>query len=100
MAIVGSGPSGLAAADQLNKMGHFVKVFERSDRIGGLMMYGVPNMKADKVDIVQRRVDLMTKEGIDFVANANVGVDSLYSLERLREENDAIILAVGSTKPR
>lgn len=100
MAIVGSGPSGLAAADQLNKMGHFVKVFERSDRIGGLMMYGVPNMKADKVDIVQRRVDLMAKEGIDFVANANVGVDSLYSLERLREENDAIILAVGSTKPR
>lgn len=100
VAIVGSGPSGLAAADQLNKMGHFVKVFERSDRIGGLMMYGVPNMKADKVDIVQRRVDLMAKEGIDFVANANVGVDSLYSLERLREENDAIILAVGSTKPR
>lgn len=100
MAIVGSGPSGLAAADQLNKMGHFVTVFERSDRIGGLMMYGVPNMKAEKVDIVQRRVDLMAKEGIDFVVNANVGVDSLYSLERLREENDAIILAVGSTKPR
>ncbi|KAL2556235.1 Glutamate synthase 1 [NADH] [Forsythia ovata] len=63
VAIIGSGPAGLAAADQLNKMGHTVTVFERSDRIGGLMMYGVPNMKADKVDIVQRRVNLMEKEG-------------------------------------
>ncbi|KAL7003590.1 glutamate synthase [NADH] [Sarracenia purpurea var. burkii] len=100
VAIVGSGPAGLAAADQLNRMGHFVTVFERADRIGGLMMYGVPNMKADKVDVVQRRVDLMEKEGINFVVNANVGKDSLYSLDRLREENDAIILAVGATKPR
>ncbi|QCE00220.1 glutamate synthase [Vigna unguiculata] len=100
VAIVGSGPAGLAAADQLNKMGHTVTVYERADRIGGLMMYGVPNMKSDKVDVVQRRVNLMTEEGVDFVVNANVGNDPLYSLDRLREENDAIVLAVGSTKPR
>lgn len=100
VAIVGSGPAGLAAADQLNRMGHLVTVYERADRIGGLMMYGVPNMKADKVDVVQRRVNLMAEEGINFVANANVGMDPLYSLDRLREENDAIVLAVGSTKPR
>ncbi|KAK9292300.1 hypothetical protein L1049_020264 [Liquidambar formosana] len=100
VAVVGSGPAGLAAADQLNRMGHFVTVFERADRIGGLMMYGVPNMKADKVDIVQRRVNLMAKEGVNFVVNANVGKDSSYSLERLREENDALVLAVGATKPR
>nr|AAL26865.2 NADH glutamate synthase precursor [Phaseolus vulgaris] len=100
VAIVGSGPSGLAAADQLNKMGHAVTVYERADRIGGLMMYGVPNMKSDKVDVVQRRVNLMAEEGVDFVVNANVGNDPLYSLDRLREENDAIVLAVGSTKPR
>ncbi|KAL7254285.1 hypothetical protein ACSBR1_008647 [Camellia fascicularis] len=100
VAVVGSGPAGLAAADQLNRMGHFVTVFERADRIGGLMMYGVPNMKADKVDIVQRRVDLMAKEGISFVVNANVGKDPLYCLDRLQKENDAIVLAVGATKPR
>ncbi|KAF0926247.1 hypothetical protein E2562_022075 [Oryza meyeriana var. granulata] len=100
VAIVGSGPAGLAAADQLNKMGHFVTVFERADRIGGLMMYGVPNMKADKEGIVQRRVDLMAKEGIKFVVNAHVGSDPLYSVEKLRSENDAIILACGATKPR
>ncbi|XP_019414790.1 PREDICTED: glutamate synthase [NADH], amyloplastic isoform X1 [Lupinus angustifolius] len=100
VAIIGSGPAGLAAADQLNKMGHIVTVYERADRIGGLMMYGVPNMKADKVDTVQRRVNLLAEEGINFVVNANVGHDPLYSLDRLREENDAIILAVGATKPR
>lgn len=90
----------MAAADQLNKMGHTVTVFERADRIGGLMMYGVPNMKTDKVDIVQRRVNLMAEEGINFVVNANIGNDPRYSLEQLREENDAIVLAVGATKPR
>ncbi|KZV27579.1 glutamate synthase 1 [Dorcoceras hygrometricum] len=100
VAIIGSGPSGLAAADQLNKMGHTVTVFERADRIGGLMMYGVPNMKTDKIDVVQRRVDLMEKEGINFVVNANVGKDPSYSIDKLREENDAIVLAVGATKPR
>lgn len=67
VSIIGSGPAGLAAADQLNKMGHEVTVYERADRIGGLMMYGVPNMKTDKVDVVQRRVDLMAAEGVKFV---------------------------------
>uniref|UniRef100_A0A0A8Z8H9 Uncharacterized protein n=1 Tax=Arundo donax TaxID=35708 RepID=A0A0A8Z8H9_ARUDO len=100
VAIVGSGPAGLAAADQLNKMGHFVTVFERADRIGGLMMYGVPNMKAEKAGIVQRRVDLMAEEGITFVVNAHVGTDPLYSIERLRSENEAVILACGATRPR
>ncbi|CAA7402621.1 unnamed protein product [Spirodela intermedia] len=100
VAIVGSGPAGLAAADQLNKMGHSVTVFERADRIGGLMMYGVPNMKADKVDIVQRRVNLMAEEGVRFVVNAHIGTDPSYSLDHLRSENDAIILACGATKPR
>ena len=90
----------MAAADQLNKMGHTVTVYERADRIGGLMMYGVPNMKTDKVDIVQRRVNLMAEEGIDFVVNANVGHDPLYPLDLLRGENDAIVLTVGATKPR
>lgn len=75
-------------------------VYERADRIGGLMMYGVPNMKADKVDVVQRRVNLMAEEGVNFVVNANVGNDPSYSFDRLREENNAIILAVGATKPR
>nr|GEW31813.1 glutamate synthase 1 [NADH], chloroplastic isoform X1 [Tanacetum cinerariifolium] len=100
VAIVGSGPAGLAAADQLNRVGHTVTVFERADRIGGLMMYGVPNMKADKIDVVQRRVDLMANEGVNFVVNANVGSDPIYSIEQLRVDNDAVILAVGSTKPR
>ncbi|KAL4557008.1 hypothetical protein LXL04_035178 [Taraxacum kok-saghyz] len=100
VAIVGSGPAGLAAADQLNRAGHTVTVFERADRIGGLMMYGVPNMKADKIDVVQRRVDLMAREGVNFVTNASVGTDPEYSIQRLREDNDAVILAVGSTKPR
>lgn len=100
VAVVGSGPAGLAAADQLNKMGHYVIVFERADRIGGLMMYGVPNMKVDKARIVQRRVDLMAKEGIRFVVNAHVGTDPRYSIERLRSDNDAVILACGATRPR
>lgn len=100
VAVVGSGPAGLAAADQLNKMGHTVTVYERADRIGGLMMYGVPNMKTDKVDVVQRRVNLMAEEGVNFVVNANVGIDPSYSLDLLRDENDALVLAVGATKPR
>ncbi|KAH7299672.1 hypothetical protein KP509_24G023300 [Ceratopteris richardii] len=100
VAIVGSGPAGLAAADQLNKAGHSVTVFERADRIGGLMMYGVPNMKTDKMQIVQRRVDLMAAEGIKFVVNAHVGVDPQYSIDKLRKENDALLLACGATRPR
>lgn len=100
IAIVGSGPAGLAAADQLNRMGHLVTVYERADRVGGLMMYGVPNMKTDKIDVVQRRVNLMAEEGVNFVVNANIGVDPTFSIDKLKEENDAIVLAVGSTKPR
>lgn len=98
VAIIGSGPAGLAAADQLNKMGHNVTVYERADRIGGLMMYGIPNMKASKTNIVQRRVDLMEAEGVRFVVSANIGVD--VDVEQLRAENDSIVLAVGATKPR
>ncbi|GLJ36844.1 hypothetical protein SUGI_0743640 [Cryptomeria japonica] len=100
VAVVGSGPSGLAAADQLNKAGHSVTVYERADRIGGLMMYGVPNMKTDKIDVVQRRVDLMKDEGVNFIVSANVGVDPLFSVDRLRADNDALLLACGATKPR
>ncbi|CAI7896051.1 unnamed protein product [Closterium sp. NIES-54] len=100
VAVIGSGPAGLAAADQLNKRGHTVTVYERADRIGGLMMYGVPNMKTDKTHVVQRRVDLMAAEGITFVTNAHVGVDEQYSLDKLRADNDAMLLACGSTKPR
>ncbi|CAI5975562.1 unnamed protein product [Closterium sp. NIES-65] len=100
VAVIGSGPAGLAAADQLNKRGHTVTVYERADRIGGLMMYGVPNMKTDKTHVVQRRVDLMAAEGITFVTNAHVGVDEQYSLDKLRADTDAMLLACGSTKPR
>lgn len=90
----------MAAADQLNKAGHSVTVYERSDRVGGLMMYGVPNMKTDKEHIVQRRVDLMAAEGVQFVVNAHVGVDPAFAVENLRSQNDAVVLACGATKPR
>ncbi|GIL79137.1 hypothetical protein Vretimale_16677 [Volvox reticuliferus] len=98
VAVVGSGPAGLAAADQLNKMGHEVTVYERADRAGGLMMYGVPNMKAGKVDVVQRRVDLMAAEGVKFLLNAHVGVN--VSPQDLVSSHDAVVLAAGATKPR
>ncbi|CAL8462475.1 g2008 [Coccomyxa elongata] len=98
VAIIGSGPAGLAAADQLNKMGHTVTVFERADRIGGLMMYGVPNMKTDKENIVQRRVDLMAAEGVRFVTNAHVGKN--VDIKDVRTQHDAVMLAAGATKPR
>ena len=81
-------------------MGRTVTVYERVDRIGGLMMYGVPSMKADKVDIVHLWVNLMAEEGINFVVNGNVRHDRLYSLDWLQEENVAIVLAVGATLPR
>ncbi|PHT62307.1 hypothetical protein T459_33841, partial [Capsicum annuum] len=83
VAIIGSGPSGLAAADQLNRLGHSVIALERTDRIGGLMMYGVPNINSNKIDVVQRRVDLMEKEGVKFVVNANVGNDPAFALDGL-----------------
>jgi glutamate synthase (NADPH/NADH) small chain len=98
VAVVGSGPSGLAAAAQLNKAGHTVTVFERSDRIGGLLMYGIPNMKLDKEAVVQRRVSLMKEEGITFVTSTEVGKD--YPADKLLKEFDAVVLALGATKPR
>jgi glutamate synthase (NADPH/NADH) small chain len=97
VAVVGSGPSGLACADQLNKAGHLVTVYERADRIGGLLMYGIPNMKLDK-SLIQRRVDLMTKEGITFITNTEIGKDKDAS--ELLKEFDAIVLCGGATKPR
>jgi glutamate synthase (NADPH/NADH) small chain len=99
VAVVGSGPAGLGCAAQLNKAGHLVTVFERADRIGGLLMYGIPNFKLEK-SVVQRRIDLMKVEGITFVTSANVGVDPQYSVEKLRNEFDAIVLCGGATKPR
>ncbi|CAG9462979.1 unnamed protein product [Pedinophyceae sp. YPF-701] len=98
VAIVGSGPAGMAAADQLNKMGHEVHVYERADRIGGLMMYGVPNMKAEKTEVVQRRVDLMAAEGVRFFTNAHVGQN--VDPKALYAEYDSVLLAAGATKPR
>ena len=97
VAIVGSGPAGLAAADQLNQVGHSVTVFERADRIGGLLMYGIPNMKLEK-SAVQRRTNLLAAEGVEFVINTHVGRD--YSTDRLMQEFDAIILCGGATRPR
>jgi glutamate synthase (NADPH/NADH) small chain len=97
VAVVGSGPSGLAAAAQLNKAGHWVTVFERADRVGGLLMYGIPNMKLDK-KYVQRRVDLLEAEGVTFITGAHVGVN--YPIEKLQEEFDAIALCGGATKGR
>ncbi|KAG0078517.1 glutamate synthase [NADH] [Podila epicladia] len=97
VAIIGSGPAGLAAADQLNKAGHSVTVYDRNDRFGGLLMYGIPNMKLDK-GIVQRRIDLMAAEGIHFVPNTHVGVTT--DVNSIRDENDALILATGATWPR
>jgi glutamate synthase (NADPH/NADH) small chain len=97
VAVVGSGPSGLATAAQLNKAGHLVTVFERADRIGGLLTYGIPNFKLEK-HVVARRVKLMEEEGIKFVVNANVGVN--VKVEDLRRDFDAIVLAGGSTQSR
>ncbi len=98
VAVVGSGPSGLACAAQLNKAGHLVTVFERADRIGGLLMYGIPNMKLDKKKVVQRRVDLMAAEGVTFITNTEVGKD--YPTDKLLKEFDAVVLCGGATKPR
>ncbi len=96
VAVIGSGPAGLAAADQLNKAGHWVTVFERADRVGGLLMYGIPNMKLDK-SVVDRRIDLLAKEGITFLTNTEVGKN--HPITKL-QEFDAVILATGATKPR
>ena len=97
IAVVGSGPAGLAAAEQLNSVGHTVTVFERADRIGGLLMYGIPNMKLDK-SIVQRRIGLMAEAGIEFVTNTAIGKD--VSGQQLLDDFDAVVLCTGATRPR
>jgi glutamate synthase (NADPH/NADH) small chain len=97
VAIVGSGPAGLTAAAQLNQAGHSITVFERADRIGGLLMYGIPNMKLEK-SLVQRRTDLLAAEGVEFLVNTNVGGD--YSSEQLLKDHDAIVLCGGASRPR
>ncbi|MBI2514218.1 MAG: glutamate synthase subunit beta [Opitutae bacterium] len=98
IAIIGSGPAGLSAAAQLNRAGHTVTVYERADRPGGLLMYGIPNMKLDKKHVVQRRLQLMEQEGVKFVCNANVGGN--VDAAKLLAEHDATILATGATQPR
>ncbi len=97
VAVIGSGPAGLAAADQLNQAGHQVTVFERHDRIGGLLMYGIPNMKLDK-SIVQRRINLLAAEGIEFKTRMDVGVT--ISVDEIKEDHDAVLICVGATRPR
>ena len=97
VAVIGSGPAGLAAAAQLNRAGHEVTVYERSDRIGGLLMYGIPNMKLDKA-VIDRRVKLLTEEGIVFTTGVAVGRD--LAAEKLVADFDAVVLATGSTVPR
>ena len=97
IAVIGSGPSGLAAADQLNKRGHNVTVFEREDRVGGLLMYGIPNMKLEK-QIIDRKINVMKEEGVTFVTCANVGKN--YKAAKLLKEFDSVVLACGASNPR
>jgi len=97
VAIVGSGPAGLAAAEQLNAAGHKVTVYERADRIGGLLMYGIPNMKLEK-NLVDRRVDLIREAGVEFVTNTDVGKD--IKPAKLQKDFDAVLFATGATTPR
>lgn len=97
VAVVGSGPAGLAAADQLNRRGHSVTVYERSDRPGGLLMYGIPNMKLEK-SVIERKIKVLAEEGIEFKTGVNVGVD--VKSEQLLDQFDRVVLACGSSKPR
>ncbi len=98
VAVVGSGPAGLAAAAQLNQAGHLVTVFEREDRPGGLLMYGIPNMKLDKQEVVLRRLQVLEQEGVKFVCNTEIGKD--ISAQQLLDKFDSVILCTGATKPR
>ncbi len=98
IAIIGSGPAGLSAAAQLNKAGHTVTVFERADRPGGLLMYGIPNMKLDKNEVVLRRVKLLEDSGVIFKCNVTVGTD--ITAEQLLKDFDAVVICTGATKPR
>lgn len=97
IAVIGSGPAGLAAADQLNKRGHNVTVFEREDRIGGLLMYGIPSMKLEK-HIIDRKIDIMKEEGITFITGADIGRN--YKVSKLKKEFHSIVLACGASNPR
>ncbi len=97
VAVVGSGPAGLACAAQLNKAGHKVVVYERDDRVGGLLMYGIPNPHLDK-EVVERRVDILRKEGVEFVVNAEIGKD--LPADGLVNSHDAVVLCCGATNPR
>jgi glutamate synthase (NADPH/NADH) small chain len=98
VAVVGSGPAGLSAAAQLNKAGHWITVFERADRPGGLLMYGIPNMKLDKEQVVLRRIKQLEREGVAFKCNSEVGRN--VSAQQLMSEFDAVVLCTGATKPR
>jgi len=98
VAVVGSGPAGLAAAAQLNTAGHRVTVFERADRPGGLLMYGIPNMKLDKQQVVLRRLQVLEAEGVEFICNTEIGKD--LPAEQLMQDFDAVVLCTGATKPR
>ncbi|NKC00730.1 MAG: glutamate synthase small subunit [Pseudomonadales bacterium] len=102
VAIVGAGPAGLAAADQLNKAGHQVSVYERADRVGGLLMYGIPNMKLAKNEVVERRVQILRDEGVEFLVNSPVGDGSngSVSVSDLKGAKDAVLLTTGATVPR
>lgn len=97
VAIIGSGPSGLAAAEQLNRRGHKVTVFERSDRLGGLLMYGIPNMKLEK-HVIERKIAIMKEEGIEFITNADVGAG--FKANKILKDYDRVILACGASNPR
>ena len=97
VAVVGTGPSGLSVADLLNKRGHKVTMYERSDRVGGLLMYGIPNMKLEKW-VIDRRVDILKEEGIDFITSTDVGRD--ISAEELKQQYDAVVLCCGAKQPR
>ncbi|EPZ38060.1 Glutamate synthase [NADPH] small chain [Anoxybacillus ayderensis] len=97
VAVIGSGPAGLACADELNQAGHFVTVYERADRIGGLLTYGIPNMKLGK-DVVERRVRLLSEEGITFITNTEVGKH--ITVDELQKQYDAVVLCVGAQKQR
>jgi glutamate synthase (NADPH/NADH) small chain len=98
VAVIGSGPAGLSAAAQLNTAGHLVTVYERADRPGGLLMYGIPNMKLDKKEVVLRRIKLMEQEGITFVCNANVGTN--IKPQTFLKDYDATVICTGATQPR